>query len=304
MLNFKSLSKKPRHFHNFTGLTISEFDKLKKSIEEEWKELRLSKHKTKRIRKVGGGRKLKLPELEDRLLVFLLYSKLYTSYLLLEYLLNIDESTVCRIIQEFMPLLSKKIVINRRGKKITTIDELREAIPDLDEVLVDATEQKIPRPQKKKNRKKYHSGKKKSFTLKTQIVTDKNGLILHASDSSPGRIHDYNYFKRTELPDWLTNNSQITCYGDLGYQGVNKDYPDANFKLPYKRNRSKKELTRSEKIMNTKQRKKRITVEHTFAHLKKFRILSETYRNSKNNYSAIFKSICFVSNLRMLERMS
>ena len=68
-------------------------------------------------------------------------------------------------------------------------------IPDLDEVLIDATEQKIPRPAKKHLRKKYHSGKKKAFTVTTQIVTDKKGLILHASDSSPGRKHDYKCFQ-------------------------------------------------------------------------------------------------------------
>jgi len=304
MVKFKSLSQKPRHFHNFTGLTVEEFNKLKELIEAEWKQARQSKLKTNRIRKIGGGRKLKLPELEDRLLVFLLYAKLYTSYLLLEYLFNVDESNICRIVQEFTPLLSKKIVINRRGKKITTLDELREAIPDLDEILIDATEQRVLRPQKKKTRKKHHSGKKKTFTMKTQIATNKRGLVLHVSDSSPGRIHDYKHFKQSKLPGWLEKNSDITAYGDSGYQGVNKDYPAISFKLPTKRNRGKKELSRSEKIMNTKQRKKRICIEHSFAHLKKFKILSDVYRNSKKNYSAIFKSVCFVSNLRMLERMS
>jgi len=163
IIKFKSLSQRPRHFHNFTGLTVKEFNKLKELIETEWKQARRSKLKTNRIRKIGGGRKLKLPELEDRLLVFLLYAKLYTSYLLLEYLFNVDESNICRIVQEFTPLISKKIVINRRGKKITTLDELREAIPDLDEVLANATEQRVLRPQKKKNQKKTSLGQKENF---------------------------------------------------------------------------------------------------------------------------------------------
>lgn len=302
MITFKSLSQRPRHFLNFTGLKVKEFLKLKESIKEEWLKIRFSKFKIERQRKIGGGRKLKLPNLEDRLLVFLVYAKLYPSYLLLEYLFNIDESNVCRIIEEFLPILSKKIVINRQGKKIATLEELKKIIPDLDEILVDATEQKIPRPLKKRARKKYHSGKKKAFTIKTQIVTNKQGLILKANDSSPGRVHDYKYFKRTALPKWLEKHPQITGYGDLGYEGVNKDYPKANFKVPIKRTRAKKELTRSEKIKNTKQRRKRVVVEHTLALLKKFRILSETYRNAKNRYSATFKSIAFLVNLRMLER--
>lgn len=302
MLRFNSLSKRPKHFLNFTGLTVQEFIKLKDSIKTDWQKTRATKYKVNRIRKVGGGRKLSLPDLEDRLLVFLIYAKLYPAYLLLEYLFNIDESNICRIIQEFSPILSKKIVINRQGKKITSLEELREIIPDLDEVLVDATEQKVPRPRRKRTRKKYHSGKKKAFTIKTQILTNKQGLILHATDSSPGRMHDYKQFRKTVIPKWLAKNPQITAFGDSGYQGINKDYSKVNFTIPTRRNRAKKELTRSEKIRNTKQRKKRVKIEHTLSQVKKFKILADTYRNSKEHYSAIFKSVAFVVNLRMLER--
>lgn len=154
MMRFKSLSQRPRHFNNFTGLKVEEFKKLQESIKTDWQQARLARLKTHRIRKIGGGRKPKLDNLEDRLLVFLIYAKLYPSYLLLEYLFSLDESTICRIVQEFLPLLSEKIIINRQGKKITTLEELREVIPDLDEVLIDTTEQRVPRPVKKRARKK------------------------------------------------------------------------------------------------------------------------------------------------------
>lgn len=305
MFNFNSLSKKPRHFQNFTGLTLSEFSILANSIKSDWEELRSQKRKqVDRKRKLGGGRKLSLPDLEDRLLVFLVYAKLYSSYLLLEYLFGVDESNICRIIKEFSPLLARKIIINRSGKKITTLEELKEVIPDLDEVLVDATEQKVPRPKKKRSRKKHHSGKKKAFTIKTQILTNSQGLILHVSASIPGRKHDYQHFKETKVPKWLSQNPQITTFGDSGYQGVNKDYPQASMKIPVKRSRAKKELSRSEKIQNTKQRKKRVRVEHTLSRLKKYGILADTYRNSKEQYSDLFKSVAFLTNLRMLMRIA
>ncbi len=90
---------------------------------------------------------------------------------------------------------------------------------------------------------------------------------------------------------------------DLGYQGANDDYPLADIVLPIKRTRAKKELTRSEKIMNTRKAKARIPVENNIANLKKFKILSNKYRNLKEHYSAIFKSVCFLSNFRTLERI-
>lgn len=304
MMRFNSLANRPKHFYGFTGYTVDEFRALAQSVRADWEALRSSRFKPDRIRKIGGGAKLKLPDLEDRLLLFCLYAKVYCVYLLLEYLFNVDESTACRIIKEMTPLLSKKIIVQRPGKKISTLEELKQLFPDLDEILIDSTEQKIPRPQKKSARNKYHSGKKKAFTVKTQIITDKQGLIFHVSNPSPGRAHDYKYFKTTRVPKWLESHPSITAYGDSGYQGVNKDYPQASFKLPTKRTRANSELSRSEKIMNAKQRRKRVAVEHALSRLKKFKILSDTYRNAKEHYSAVFKSVAFLSNFRMLSRQT
>lgn len=301
MLRFNTLAPRPRHFQSFTGLTVAEFQELLTTIGGDWQETRRRGRKQRnRQRRPGGGRKLILPDLADRVLVFVVYAKLYPSYLLLEHLVGVDESTICRIVQELAPLLSKKFVIQRRpGKKLTTLEELKEVIPDLDEVLVDATEQKIPRPKKKRTRRKYHSGKKSAFTLKTQIVTDARGTILHVADPVPGRRHDYRYFQETAVPRWLVRHPEITAVGDRGYQGVNTDYPRAHMRIPVKRSRKKRTLTRSEKIRNTKLTKKRIVIEHTLAHLKKFRLLADVYRNAREQYGNLFKAVAGLVNLRM-----
>ena len=303
MMKFNSLALKPRHFSSFTGFKVTEFVNLAVSVKQDWQQVRQQSFKQERVRKVGGGSKLKLPGLEDRLLVYSVYAKLYITYTLLEYLFGVDESTICRIVQEMTKVLGKKIIVQRGGKKISTLEELKEIFPDLDEVLIDATEQRINRPEKKRVRKKHHSGKKKDFTLKEQLVTTRQKIILHVADSSPGRAHDYKYFKTTGVGKWLEDNPQIKARVDLGYQGVKKDYPKATIILPVKRNRWKRELTRSEKIMNTKKAKARMPVENNIANLKKFKILADKYRNLKEHYSAIFKSVCFLSNFRTLERL-
>lgn len=303
MLTFESLAKQPAHFHSFTGLTVAEAQKLIDLIKPDWEERQREKHKINRLRKIGGGRKLDIPQFADRLLVFLIYAKVYPTYVFLEYLFNVDQSNICHIVQEMTPLLSDSIIINRNYKRVRNLEDLKEVMPDLDEVLIDATEQRINRPQKKRLRKKHHSGKKKDFTLKEQLITTRRKIILHIADASPGRIHDYKYFKQTGVGEWLEANPQIKTRVDLGYQGMDKDYPKATIILPAKRNRWKKKLTRSEKIMNTKKAKARIPVENNIANLKKFKILSDKYRNLKGHYSAIFKSVCFLSNFRTLERM-
>lgn len=303
MMNYNSLAQRPKHFHNFTGFKVAEFVNLAETVRDDWQEIRRQGFKQERIRKIGGGSKPKLPKLEDRLLVYCVYAKLYLPYILLEYLFGVDESTVCRIVKEMTKLLGQKIIVRRGGKRISSLEELKEVFPDLDEILIDATEQRINRPAKKRLRRKHHSGKKKDFTLKEQIVSTKQKIILHIADSSPGRVHDYKYFKTTGVGKWLENNPQVKARVDLGYLGANKDYPQAAIILPVKRNRWKKQLTRSEKIMNTKKAKARIVVENTIANLKKFKILADKYRNLKEHYSATFKSVCFLSNFRTLERL-
>jgi len=250
-----------------------------------------------------------MPDIEDQLLLIMVWTKVYPSYLFLEYLFGIDESTVSRVINSIKPLLQDRFVFpdprRQKGrKKITTLEELKAFLPpdiDLDDILVDGTEQTIPRPEKKLKRARHHSGKKKRFTIKTQIATTRNGLIVHVSKPVPGRMHDYNLFKQSILPRIIPKQSQL--YGDSGYQGIHKDYPHLHSVIPCKRTRNHTELTRSEKIQNTKQRKIRVTVEHTFSRLKKYHVLADIYRHSLHNYESTFRCVANLVNFRMIQRL-
>jgi hypothetical protein len=304
-MRYKNLQLHKKHFLSFTGLTVVEFNKLLNKIRADWLNQRierLNKNNPNRQRKIGGGRKQKLENLEDQLLLALVWARLYPTYLLLEYLFNIDESTVCRTIINMTLLLQNKFILPERNRrKISTIEELKDIIPDLDVILGDATEQKIPRPLKNRKRQKHHSGKKKAFTVKTQIATNKQGLIIHVSKSIPGRKHDYKLFKESQLPQKIPKG--IKLYLDSGYQGVNKDFPGLDAIIPFKRTRNHKKLTRSEKIHNTKQRKIRVAVEHAIARLKKYQALAQIYRHSLQNYGQTFRFIANIANFRMLQRI-
>ena len=198
-------------------MTVAGFDNFVKDNRQDWREervQRLLKSNPNRKRKIGGGRKFALIAFEDQLLLTLILAKHYCSCLLLEYLFNIDTSTVCRTSQIIMALIKKggKYIVDlgpRPNKKTTTLEELKNLIPDLDEILADCTEQKIPRPGKKAKRNKYHSGKKKAFTLKTQISTNRQGLFVSIDKPVPGRQHDYKVFKKSNLPKIIPILHQI-----------------------------------------------------------------------------------------------
>jgi hypothetical protein len=70
---------------------------------------------------------------------------------------------------------------------------------------------------------------------------------------------------------------------DLGYLGVEKDFPEQLSSLPYKKKRNL-ELSAEEKEYNKLHSKKRIVIEHTICRLKKYRIMSDIFRNRLRKY--------------------
>lgn len=315
-MRYLSLSKRKAHFKTFTGLSVEEFDDLINVTNQDWEQLRITRlidGNPNRKRGIGAGRRKILETQEDQILLTVMWLKTYSAYAMFEYLFSVDESTVQRTIAQTLPLLQSKFLLpfpdprKQKGrKKITTWTGMQKAIPGIDEIrdilLGDATEQKIPRPEKKGKRNKHHSGKKKTFTIKTQIIVNGQGLFADISPSIPGRTHDYKLFKESDLPSAIPKD--VPIYLDSGYQGVNKDFPDLNAIIPFKRNRSGKDLTRSQKIFNTKQRKTRVPVEHSISRIKKYKALAETYRNSLQNYNSVFKFVCNIVNFRTLHRMT
>lgn len=313
-MRYFNLRNKPRHFQVFTGLKVEEFDRLVAQIKPSWQEQaqeRLRCGAENRQRKIGGGRKKILESPEEQFLLALIWAKLYPTLLILEYLFDLDESTACRTIkqvtslpvcQALLPFPDPRKVPGK--KRVRTLEDLKKLLPpdlDLDDLLADATEQPIPRPENKRKRNAHHSGKKKRFTVKTQIATTKQGIVVHVSQTVPGRGHDYPLFKTSRLPQIIPKDSKL--YLDSGYQGIKKDFPDLNSVIPAKRTRSHQELTRSEKIMNKKQRRIRITVENTLAKLKKYQCLAQIYRHSLQNYSPTFKFVATITNFRTLQRL-
>jgi DDE superfamily endonuclease/Helix-turn-helix of DDE superfamily endonuclease len=303
MLTFTKLAKKPSQVRAFTGLTPSEFHEFAGIYRALWAEHRLALHKTERKRAVGGGRRLSLAVFDDRLLCFLVYAKLYCTYDLLGYLFDCDSATACRTVADIRSVVGDTLLVNRAGRRIRTIDELLQVHPEPEEVLLDVTEQKIPRPKNKKKRKAHHSGKKQAFTLMTQVLTNKDSLMLHVSSPTAGRRHDVTLFKKSAVPKWLAKHKdKIQCRADGGYEGMDKQYPDIRIVTPVKRQRNKPELTKQEIRSNKRHSSKRIPVEHSFAGVKQFQLLGQIYRGKEKDYKHYFVAIASVRNFRMLVR--
>ena len=306
MLSYDRLSKKPLLFKSFTGLTVQEFNDIyEKEISKRYKKYeiqRLSSFKRKdvRERRVGAvGRPFKL-DVKDRFLMLLVYYRLYITYTLAGFLFDLDQSNICRDIQKIEGLIKQCLPIPQKiyniTKRLRTLDEIEKYFPGFLS-FIDSTEQQIPRPiDNKRKRTLFYSGKKKRHTVKTQLMTNNHGIIIYKSDHKNGRRHDYDIYKEHHP---VTPKEVVNVF-DLGYYGVEKDYPEQLSSLPYRKKRNQQELSQEEKEYNVVHSKRRIVIEHTICRLKKFRILSDVFRNRLRKYNKISDITSGLVNYRIM----
>ncbi len=301
------LKRKPKQLDNFTGLSVEQFDGLCEAIRQRLAGQSGSEGREGQ-RAPGGGRKAAL-SVEDQILVVLMYYRLYLTQLLLGYLFNLDDSNVSRLINKLRPVLlevlplpaHETVLFAGQGKRISSLEELLEQHPELKEVLIDATEQETRKPKDKRKRKDNYSGKKKRHTLKTQITATNTRLILHVTRSLPGKFSDVNVLRGTGVLRDLP--AAIPVRVDKGYDGIDKDFPDRTFYQPSKARRNKP-LDFIQKCLNKVHNSLRFPVEHTLAHLKRFKLLAGIYRGSETVYDDTFLAITGLHNFRKLNALT
>ena len=299
-MSYARLSKRPLLFRSFTGLEISEFDIIAKEIESKYDEherKRLSNRK--RERKVGAGRPFKL-KVKERFLMLLVYYRLYITYTLSGFLFDLDQSNICRDISIIEPLIKLCIPLPKklykRTRRARTIDEVEEYFPGF-KAFIDSTEQEIPRPTKNKRRRKsYYSGKKKKHAIKTQFMVNSEGIIMHKTGHKRGRIHDYDVYKNNHP----ITPMQVENVFDLGYMGVQNDFPTVKSVLPFRKNKKKSELSNEEKRHNRKHSQLRMIVEHTICRIKKFGIMGTKFRNKLGRYDHASDIVSGLVNFRIM----
>ena len=315
MLTYTKLQRKPKHFQTFTGVTVAQFDEIMNALRPMYGEMEAARlQRPGRKRKIGGGRKFSL-SLEDRLLVTLMYFRLYTSYTLLGYLFDLDASNVGREINHRMlPALLNVLPVPMQdellsghdeppqlggGKRIKTLKKLLESHPEIKEVWVDATENPIPRPKEKTARKLYYSGKQGEHTIKSQLLTTRK-LILHVSGNLPGKVSDSTVLAGSGVMHSIPEGVQVNL--DRGYEGAEERYPNNKVYKP-KRAQRNHPLTLFEKLYNHIINKTRILVEHVIGRLKKFRIMSDLYRNRRSAHAGYLTVVAVLINFRALNSL-
>ena len=240
-------------------------------------------------RRRAGGPKPKL-RLEDQLLLALSYWRNYGTYLETGAKYGVSESCAFYICRWVENTLIKRKALRLPGKKELILSDEKYKV-----VVFDVTECPIERPKRKKNgrrknrQRQYYSGKKKRHTIKEQIVVDqKTGKVI-ATSQDKGKTHDFKIFKKSKSHV----HTKTKIQGDSGYQGIQKIH--CNSELPKKRSK-KNPLTAEDKKRNREISSQRVIVENVFAFIKKFKIISQKYRNRRKRFGLRFNLICALFN--------
>ena len=316
MITVAKLRRKPRHFQAFTGVSVVEYDQLLAQVlpaYEADQERRRNRKGTPQPLEVGHPFALEVPE---RLLMGLMYLRLYLGQNLLSYLFDLDQSNISReLTQRLLPILLTVLPVPLRDaplrplaqepsqetntdpppsgpkrRRINTLKELLEAHPEIEEVLLDATEQSTPQPVDKTERKLRFSGKQHDHTIKTQIVATRD-CILHVFGGLPGCLSDQLLLGASGVVRAIPPNVKIRL--DKGYEGTDKRHPDRCVQQPVKGQRNHK-VTLLGRAYNYLLSTQRIYVEHHFARVKTFGVMGGLYRGRLEAHEDLF---CIVSGL-------
>ena len=128
--------------------------------------------------------------------------------------------------------------------------------------------------------------------MKAQVAVDKATRKVICTAFGVGKKHDFKLFKESKThihPDILAET-------DTGYVGIKKIH--ANSILPKKRTKNKP-LTPEEKAFNCKISSSRVTNEHAIGFIKRFRIVSEKYRNRRKRFGLRFNLIAGICNYEL-----
>ena len=138
-------------------------------------------------------------------------------------------------------------------------------------LLMDATERRIPRSVNYERQKHDYSGKKKTHTVKNNLMVDQQGQVLFLSSTYPGSIHDKTLADEAghDYPD------ETVLIADLGYQGYEPAH--VSVLMPHKKPKNG-ELTEQQKQENTDLSQIRVPIEHVMAGVKRLNVVKEKIR--------------------------
>ncbi|MER8062807.1 transposase family protein [Streptomyces sp. NPDC094022] len=201
---------------------------------------------------------------------------------------NVSESTVRRWRDELIALLAAQAPrLDRALKKV--------ARQGGEVVLIDGTLITTQRRTGKADRRNY-SGKHHRHGLHFLALTDERGRLIWISAARPGRTHDNTAARHDHILAHL-RAAGLDALADLGFRGLDNDVLDPAIVTGFHASRTHK-LTPGQKTANRVLAIGRAPVEHGFAHLKNWRILTKL-RTDPARATHLLRALLVLTNLEV-----
>jgi hypothetical protein len=280
MIDVSRILKSNRIARSMIGMSPEQFWELVPQFKQELTTIRILDYQ-KHPRKIsyGGGRpSASLNEGYKKLFYILSYYKCYPTFDLAGVLFGIDRANAFRWKEKLEKALKQTLKMKKQlpKRKIRSLDEFLDAIPEATGFFIDGSERRIRRPKDNETQKKHYSGKKKMHTLKNQFAVTPDKQVAWLSETNEGKKHDYQQLKDSKLPEHIPKYIPVGL--DSAYIGLKKDYPEGRWVLPTKKPRGKK-LTDIQKSQNSTLSSMRILAENAIAGVKRYGIVAGTFRN-------------------------
>jgi hypothetical protein len=273
MLNIERVLRQDRLLRAMTGLNRKAFDALLPTFSAVYEQTLLQQP---RQRALGGGRKARLRNPQDKLFYILFYFKSYPTFDLAGLLFDIDRAQAHHWMHRLQPIvegaLGQKLALPER--KLTSLEAFTERFPGVERVMIDGTERPIQRPQDPEQQALNYSGKKRRHTRKHLAAVDQRKRVLVLSKAREGKLHDKKFHDEEDIAGGVPDEIAIEL--DLGFLGVQKQYD--NIRMPHKKPKGG-ELTPEQKAENRALSQSRVVCENAFAGVKRYGAVSAVYRN-------------------------
>jgi DDE superfamily endonuclease/Helix-turn-helix of DDE superfamily endonuclease len=274
-MQYEISKKRPVQFLSITSLSVEDFDFLLPYFHDQWDEYnRIYTLKGKLRQRISFIRKDTIvPKVADKLLFLLVYLKTNPLQEHHAASFGITQPQANDLIHLLSGILRKTLKFlgelpERNEHKLKYI------LSNVKDVLLDGVERPIQRPQASDLQKSCYSGKKKTHSLKNDMLSKLNLRIVWLSRTYPGSVHDK---KICNIQPFLLPKN-INLWQDTGFQGHKPEH--VNIHMPVKK-RKGKELTEEEKESNRSISSTRVKVEHAIGGAKICRIIKDRYRCHK-----------------------
>ena len=207
-------------------------------------------------RAIGTARRFAL-DLRGRVMLLLFYYRTYATQNVAAEVFGVGQATVSRSIDQIAPVVRQCIQIpakihteQRRPRLLRILRRFFQASG----ASLTPPSSRCRGPSGRTWKSPRYSGKAGRHTAKVQYAVNANGLIVHNTRHSPGRVHDVRVYRMkhhtfpSDLPsregsDGKGEKARVQVYVDMSYPGAQKMYEEVEVLTPIRQKPGKNSRT-------------------------------------------------------------